>query len=82
MGQRLVNARFAVPFCCLRFEERILSLGLFPSVPGGSLPRRGDGGEQGWAAGELGVGRDVSLSIAPQSGELRAQCSEHERQRA
>lgn len=33
-------------------------------------------------AGELGVGRDVSLSIAPQSGELRAQCSEHERQRA
>lgn len=44
----------------------------------------GEGKEESTAGavGELGVGRDVSLSIAPQSGELRAQRSEHERQRA
>lgn len=52
----------------------------------GGLSRRGAGGEgrmgrlgrPGWGVG----GWDVSLSIAPQSGELQAQCSEHERQRA
>lgn len=59
MGQRLVNARLATPFCCFRFEERILSLGLLPSVPGRQLVQeRGrrlvvDGvvGEIGWGDG-------------------------------
>lgn len=82
MGQRLVNARLAAPFCCLRFEERVLSLALFPSAPGDGSAGRGVEESAAGAVGELGVGRDVSLSIAPQSGELRAQCSEHERQRA
>lgn len=79
MGKRLVNARLAAPFCCLRFEERVLSLVLFRDA---AWPGEGMEESTAGAVGELGVGRDVSLSIAPQSGELRAQCSEHERQRA
>lgn len=60
-----------------------MSLGLLPSVPGRQLvqERRRRRAVDG-AAGEMGGGRDVSLSIAPQPGELRAQRSEHERQRA
>lgn len=57
----------------------MLSLGPFREAawPGEGMEESAAG-----AVGELGVGQDVSLSIAPQSGELRAQCSEHERQRA
>lgn len=48
-----------------------------------ACPGEGKEASGGWGGWGDGVGgRDVSLSIAPQSGELQAQCSEHERQRA
>lgn len=82
MGQRLVNARLAVPFCCLTFEV-FVTWSLTTSFGKVACPGEGKGASGGWGGCEDGVGgRDVSLSIAPQSGELQAQCSEHERQRA
>lgn len=56
-----------------------LSLSLSPSPGRGFAQERG---RRRAVAGAVGGGRDVRLSIAPQSGELQAQRSEHERQRA
>lgn len=48
-----------------------------------ACPGEGKGASSWWGGwGDGARGRDVSLSIAPRSGELQAQCSEHERQRA
>lgn len=62
MGQRLVNARLAAPFCCFTFEERFLSLGLSPSVLGRRLVQeRGRRRAADGAVGEIGWGDGMSV---------------------